>query len=57
MNNNEILESIKKAFLRALVGIPSILSGSWVIVSLLRKDGQCLHDIWSGTMLIVKEKE
>lgn len=49
--------SIKKAFLRALLGIPSILSGSWVIVSLLRKDGQCLHDIWSGTMLIVKKKE
>ena len=49
--------SIRKAFLRALLGIPSVLTGSWLIISLIRKDGQCLHDIWSGTMLIFKKKE
>ena len=48
--------SMKKAFLRALLGIPSILTGSWIVVSLLRKDGRCPHDILSGTMLILKKK-
>ena len=48
---------IKKAFLRVIFGMPSILTGLWLIVSLIRQDGKCPHDIWSGTMLIVKKKE
>ena len=48
--------SVRKAFLRALLGIPSVLTGSWLIISLIRKDRQCLHDIGSGTMLILKKK-
>jgi len=47
---------IKKAFLRAFLAIPSIITGLWLIVSLIRKDRQCPHDIWSGTMLVMKKK-
>ena len=47
---------IKKALLRAILAIPSLLTGIWLVVSLLRKDRQCPHDIWSGTMLLMKKK-
>jgi uncharacterized RDD family membrane protein YckC len=48
--------TIKKAFLRALLAIPSIVSGLWLIVGLMRKDRQCPHDVLSGTMLVMKKK-
>ena len=45
----------KQAFIRAIIAIPSVISGIWLISGLLRKDKQCVHDIFSGTRLVIKE--
>ena len=52
LQGNDI--SLSKAFIRFLVAIPSILSGLWIIVALIRKDNQCLHDVVSNTQLVLK---
>jgi uncharacterized RDD family membrane protein YckC len=42
----------RQALVRALVGLPSLITGLWLAVSLLRKDRQTLHDLASGTRLV-----
>lgn len=54
-NGTEI--NFKTALLRVFIAIPSVLTGIWLIVGLLRKDNQCPHDLWSGTMLIMARKK
>jgi uncharacterized RDD family membrane protein YckC len=42
----------RQALVRALVGTASVITGLWLVVSLLRKDRQTLHDLASGTRLV-----
>lgn len=42
----------RQALVRALVGLPSLITGLWLLVPLLRKDRQTLHDLASGTRLV-----
>jgi uncharacterized RDD family membrane protein YckC len=44
--------SRRQALMRALVGMPSLVTGLWLAVPLLRKDRQTLHDLASGTRLV-----
>ena len=44
--------SKKSAIIRFAIAIPSVLSGTWSLVALIRKDRLCPQDIFSKTRLV-----